>query len=43
MKDTINDDKLFNKLTLGIGDTVGVLENKNKFDKGSAQFSKDLY
>ena len=43
MKDTINNDKLFNKLTLGIGDTVRVLENKNKFDKGSAQFSKELY
>jgi hypothetical protein len=36
-------DRLFNKLTLGIGDTVRVLENKNKFDKGSAQFSKELY
>jgi hypothetical protein len=43
MKDTINNDKLFNKLTLGIGETVRVLENKNKFDKGSAQFSKELY
>lgn len=43
MKDTINNDRLFNKLTLGIGDTVRVLENKNKFDKGSAQFSKELY
>ena len=43
MKDTISNDKLFNKLTLGIGDTVRVLENKNKFDKGSAQFSKELY
>ena len=42
-KDTISNDKLFNKLTLGIGDTVRVLENKNKFDKGSAQFSKELY
>ena len=43
MKDTINNDKLFNKLTLAIGDTVRVLENKDKFDKGSAQFSKELY
>jgi hypothetical protein len=43
MKDTISNDRLFNKLTLGIGDTVRVLENKNKFDKGSAQFSKELY
>jgi hypothetical protein len=43
MKDTINNDRLFNKLTIGIGDTVRVLENKNKFDKGSAQFSKELY
>ena len=43
MKDTISNDKLFNKLTLGIGDTVRVLENKNKFDKGGAQFSKELY
>jgi hypothetical protein len=43
MKDTISNDKLFNKLTIGIGDTVRVLENKNKFDKGSAQFSKELY
>ena len=43
MKDTISNDRLFNKLTLGIGDTVWVLENKNKFDKGSPQFSKELY
>jgi hypothetical protein len=43
MRDTIDNDKFFYKLTLAIGDTVRVLEKKNKFDKGSAHFSKDLH
>ena len=30
MRDTINNDEIFNKLTLGIGDTVRVLENKEQ-------------
>jgi hypothetical protein len=32
MKDTINNDRLFNKLTLGIGDTVRVLEYMTVLD-----------
>ncbi len=30
-------------MTLGIGDDVRVLENKDKFDKGNAQFSQEIY
>ena len=30
-------------MTIGIGDDVRVLENKDKFDKGNAQFSKEIY
>ena len=41
--DTMSNDKTFNKLTLGIGDDVRVLENKDKFDKGNAQFSEEIY
>ena len=41
--DTMSNDKTFNKLTLGIGDDVRVLENKGKFDKGHAQFSQEIY
>jgi hypothetical protein len=41
--DTMSNDKTFNKLTLGIGDDVRVLENKDKFDKGNAQFSQEIY
>ena len=41
--DTMSNDKTFNKLTLGIGDDVRVLENKGKFDKGNAQFSQEIY
>jgi hypothetical protein len=41
--DTMNNDKIFNKLTLGVGDDVRVLENKDKFDKGNAQFSQEIY
>jgi hypothetical protein len=33
----------FNKLTLGIGDDVRVLENKDKFEKGNTQFSQEIY
>ncbi len=33
--DTMYNDRIFNKLTLGIGDDVRVLENKDKFDKGN--------
>jgi hypothetical protein len=39
--DTMRNDKIFNKLTLSIGDDVRVLENKDKFDKGNAQFSQE--
>jgi hypothetical protein len=40
----MTNDKIFNKLTLGIGDDVRVLENKVKFDKGNnAQFSQEIY
>ena len=41
--ETMSNDRIFNKLTLGIGDNVRVLENKDKFDKGNAQFSKEIY
>jgi hypothetical protein len=41
--DTMSNDRIFNKRTLGIGDDVRVLENKDKFDKGNAQFSKEIY
>jgi hypothetical protein len=41
--ETISNDKIFNKLPLGIGDDVRVLENKDKFDKGNAQFSQEIY
>ncbi len=41
--DNMSNDKIFNKLTLGIGDDVRVLENKDKFDKGNAQFSQEIY
>jgi len=44
--ETMSNDKIFNKLSLVIGDwfeDVRVLENKNKFDKGNTQFSKDIY
>jgi hypothetical protein len=41
--ETMSNDKIFNKLPLAIGDDVRVLENKDKFDKGNAQFSKDIY
>jgi hypothetical protein len=41
--ETMSNDKIFNKLTIGIGDDVRVLENKDKFDKGNAQFSKEIY
>ncbi len=36
-------DKIFNKLTLAIGDDLRVLENKDKFDKGNTQLSKEIY
>ncbi len=41
--ETISNDKIFNKMNLTIGDDVRVLENKNKFDKGNTQFSKEIY
>jgi hypothetical protein len=41
--ETMSNDRIFNKLTLTIGDNVRVLENKDKFDKGNAQFSKEIY
>ena len=41
--ETMANDKIFNKLPLAIGDNVRVLENKDKFDKGNAQFSKEIY
>jgi hypothetical protein len=41
--ETMSNDKIFNKLPLGIGDDVRVLENKDKFDKGNAQFSQEIY
>ncbi len=41
--ETMSNDRIFNKLTLGIGDNVRVLENKDKFDKGNTQFSKEIY
>jgi hypothetical protein len=39
----MNNDKIFNKLPLPIGDDVRVLENKDKFEKGNAQFSQEIY
>ncbi len=39
----MSNDRIFDKLTFGIGDNVRVLENKDKFDKGNAQFSKETY
>jgi hypothetical protein len=41
--ETMSNDRLFNKLPLVIGDNVRVLENKDKFDKGNAQFSQEIY
>jgi hypothetical protein len=41
--ETMSNDKIFNKLPLAIGDDVRVLENKDKFDKGNAQFSQEIY
>ncbi len=41
--ETMSNDRIFNKLTLAIGDNVRVLENKDKFDKGNTQFSKEIY
>jgi len=41
--ETMANDKIFNKLPLAIGDDVRVLENKDKFDKGNAQFSQEIY
>ncbi len=41
--ETMSNDRIFNKLPLAIGDNVRVLENKDKFDKGNAQFSKEIY
>ena len=41
--ETMSNDRIFNKLTLAIGDNVRVLENKDKIDKGNAQFSKEIY
>jgi hypothetical protein len=41
--ETMSNDKIFNKLTLANGDDLRVLENKDKFDKGNAQFSKEIY
>ena len=40
--ETMNNDRIFNKLPLVIGDNVRVLENKDKFDKGNAQFQRDI-
>ena len=40
--DTMRNDKIFNKLTLSIGDDVRVLENKDKFDKDNTQFSGNV-
>ncbi len=34
---------VFNKLSLGTGDDVRVLEGKGRFDKGNAKFSKDVF
>jgi hypothetical protein len=39
----MRNDKIFNKLTLTIGDDVRVLENKDKFDKVNTQFSQEIY
>ena len=43
MKETMYNDMVFNKLSLGTGDNVRVLEGKGKFQKGSARFSKDVF
>jgi hypothetical protein len=42
MRDTMYNDMIFNKLTLGMGDDVRVLEGKGRFDKGNAKFMKYL-
>jgi hypothetical protein len=39
----MSNDKIFNKHPLPIGDDVRVLENNDKFDKGNAQFSNEIY
>lgn len=41
--ETMHNDMIFNKLTLGTGDDVRILETKGRFDKGSTKFSKDIY
>jgi hypothetical protein len=41
--ETLSNEKIFNKLSLAIGDNVHVLEIKDKFDKGNAQFSKEIH
>ena len=43
MKDTMYNDMVFNKLNLETGDDVRVLQGKGRFQKGNAQFSKDVY
>jgi hypothetical protein len=43
MKETMYNDMVFNKLSLGTGDDVRVLERKGRFDKGNAKFSKDVF
>ncbi len=41
--ETMSNDRIFNKFPLAIGDNVRVFENKDKFDKGNAQFSQEIY
>ena len=43
MTETMYNDRVFNKLSLGTGDNVRVLEGKGRFDKGNAKFSKDVF
>ena len=43
MKETMYNDMVFNKLSLGTGDDVRVLEPRTKFQKGSAKFSQDVF
>jgi hypothetical protein len=41
--DTMYNDMVFNKMSLGTGDDVRVLEGKGRFDKGNAKFSHEVF
>jgi hypothetical protein len=43
MRDTMYNDMIFNKLSLGTGDDVRVLEGKGRFQKGNAKFSTEVF